>query len=118
MLRFEKLRIWTEAVKYGNKIYDIADSLPKNEVFGLSSQLKRAAVSISSNIAEGAGSTTVKDFRKFLDISVKSTLETVSQVLFAQQRGYIESNSSVETIREEAEVLVKRVRSFKRSLQK
>ncbi len=89
MYRFEKLEIWQQAVEYGIKIYYISKKLPSDELFGLTSQLRRAAVSISSNIAEGSGSTTKKEFKKFLDIAIKSSLETVSQLLFAIKLGYL-----------------------------
>jgi len=66
MFRFESLRIWNTAVGYGSELNDVADELPQKEIFGLGSQLKRVAVSISSNIAEGSGFSTVKDFRNYL----------------------------------------------------
>lgn len=62
MFRFEELEIWHESIEYDKSIYQIAEKLPRNEEFGLKSQLKRAAFSISSNIAEGSGSSTNKDF--------------------------------------------------------
>lgn len=115
MFRFEKLEIWQLAIDYGNKVYDIADNLPRREMFGLASQLRRAAVSISSNIAEGSGGTTKKDFRNYLDIAIKSTLETVSQLLFAEKRKYIASLTR-KVLYRKAELLVKKINAFKRSL--
>lgn len=117
MFRFEKLEVWKMAIDYANKVYDSADGLPKSELFGLSSQLKRAALSISSNIAEGSGSSTVKDFCNFLDIAIKSTIETVSQLLFAQERNYLK-DERVNVLYEEAEILVKRIQGLKRYLKK
>jgi len=112
MFRFEKLEIWKMAIDYTNKVYDISETLPKNEVFGLTSQLKRAALSISSNIAEGSGSSSTKDFSHYLDISIKSTIETVSQLRFAQSRKYAKS-TTVSTLYDEAETLVKRIQGLK-----
>lgn len=115
--RFEELEIWKSAIKYGISVYEVTKNLPKEEVFGLSSQLKRASLSISSNIAEGSGGSSVKDFCKFLDISIKSTLETVSQLKFAQETGYLRGQKT-EVLHDEAEVLIKRIRAFKSYLKK
>lgn len=112
MFRFEKLEIWKMAIDYANKVYDVSEALPKNELFGLTSQLKRAALSISSNIAEGSGSSSTKDFSHYLDISIKSTIETVSQLHFAQRRKYIKS-AIVAELYDEAEILVKRIQGLK-----
>jgi len=115
MFRFESLDIWKIAIEYGNKLYDIADSLPKKEMYGLSSQLKKAAVSISNNIAEGSGANTIKDFSCFLDVSIKSALETVNILYFAKLRNYI-TETNREELYKESEVLIKKIRAFKNSL--
>lgn len=115
MFRFEKLEIWHQSIRYSKNIYLIADTLPKNEEFGLKSQIKRAALSISSNIAEGSGSSTNKDFSHFLDIAIKSTIETVSQLKFGQEMNYFR-NTDVEKLYDQAEVLIKRIQAFKKSL--
>lgn len=115
MFRFEKLEIWHEAIKYSKDIYKIAESLPRNEEFGLKSQIKRASLSISSNIAEGSGSSTQKDFAHFLDISIKSTIETTSQLLFGKEMNYFEANE-IKILYDNAELLIKRIQAFKKSL--
>ena len=115
MFRFEQLDIWNLAIRYGNKLYDIAKRFPKEEVFGLINQLQRAAVSISNNIAEGSGATSIKDFSSFLDISVKSILETVNILYFARDRKYIAENDR-EKLYMEAEILIKKIRAFKKKL--
>ena len=115
MFRFEKLEIWHESVTYGKNIYKIADKLPKNEEFGLRSQLKRAALSISSNIAEGSGSNSDKDFSHFLNIAVKSIIETVSQLKFGCEMRYL-NLSEVDNLYRQAEILIKRIKAFSNSL--
>jgi four helix bundle protein len=115
MFRFENLEIWKLAIEYANKLYDIADTLPQEEMYGLSSQLRRAAVSISNNIAEGSGANTNKDFSCFLDISIKSALETVNILYFAFLRKYINETKQKE-LYEEAEKLIRKIRSFKKTL--
>lgn len=115
MFRFEKLEIWHESITYGKNIYKIADQLPRNEEFGLKSQLKRAALSISSNIAEGSGSNSKKDFANFLNIAVKSTIETVSQLKFGQEMNYFHA-TDVTSLYNQAEILIKRIKAFSNSL--
>ncbi len=113
--RFESLEIWELAIEYGNKIYDIADSLPNKELFGLGYQFRRSAVSISNNIAEGSGSSTVKDFKNYLDISIKSVLEIVSMLFFAKERRYI-NESLKQELYNDVEILIRKIRAFKISL--
>lgn len=115
MFRFENLEIWKLSLDYADKLYDIARKLPAEERYALSDQLRRAAVSISNNIAEGSGSATNKNFCSFLDVSVKSTLETVNILYFAQKRKYI-NDEELEELYTNAEVLAKRIRAFKNSL--
>lgn len=112
MFRFEKLEVWKMSIEYAKKIYSICDQLPRNEEFGLKSQLKRAALSISSNIAEGSASSSNKDFCNFLDIAIKSTIETVSQLFFAKEMNYI-NNQIVKDLYSEAEILVKKLYALK-----
>ena len=88
MFRFESLEIWKLAIAYGKRLYQVANSFPKIESYALADQLRRAAVSISNNIAEGSGAVTTKDFANFLNMSVKSTLETVNILYFAREQGY------------------------------
>lgn len=115
MFRFEKLEIWHESVAYGKAIYKISEKLPSNEQFGLKPQIKRAALSISSNIAEGSGSASPRDFSRFLDIAIKSTIETVSQLIFGKEMNYFK-DKDISLLYEQAEVLIKRIQSFKKSL--
>ncbi|MCL6096691.1 MAG: four helix bundle protein [Patescibacteria group bacterium] len=117
MFRFEKLEVWSESINYAKKIYKLADTLPRSELFGLNSQLKRAALSIPSNIAEGSGGSTTKDFSHYLDISIKSTIETVSQLFFGREMGYFKQED-IKKLYEEAETLVKRIQSLKKYLHK
>lgn len=117
MFRFENLEIWRESLEYANHVYSVCESFPKEEIFGLTSQLKRAVLSVSSNIAEGCGSNTLKDFSNYLDISIKSLYETVSQLYFAKERGYI-NDRELGVLYAEAEILVKKIQSFKKSIRK
>jgi four helix bundle protein len=115
MFKFEKLQIWRDSIEYGKKVYKTTEKFPNSEQFGLTSQLKRAAVSISSNIAEGSGSPSNKNFSHFLDISMESLIETVSQLMFAKELEYISETTLIEHYNE-AEILMKKMQSFKKSL--
>lgn len=117
MFRFEKLEVWREAMDYTNKVYDITETFPKSELSGLTSQLKRASLSIPSNIAEGSGSSSLKDFSHSLDIAIKSAIETVSELFFARMRGYIKEQK-VRELYDEAEILIKRIQGLKQYLRK
>ena len=79
MFRFEKLAVWHRAVDYAEEVYMRTRSFPDDEKFGLTSQMRRAAVSVSSNIAEGSGRGSDKDFARFVELGYSSLMETVSQ---------------------------------------
>ena len=87
--RFEKLNVWRKALDFAVAIYHATGSFPAAERFGLQSQVRRAAVSISANIAEGSGRQTKKDFANFLSIAYGSTMEVVSELELAFSLGFI-----------------------------
>ncbi len=115
--RFEELEIWKASNNYIKDIYLITKKFPKEEAFALISQLKRAAGSVSANIAEGSGSSSKKDFSHYLDISIKSIFETVSHLYLAKEQKYITERDRI-CLYEQAEILVKRINSFKKWLNK
>ena len=90
MFGFEKLDVWQLAIEFSDIIYATTRSFPNDERFGLTNQIRRAAVSISSNIAEGRGRSSRKDFARFVEISYGSLMETVSQFTIAKRQGFIE----------------------------
>jgi len=114
MFRFESLEIWQLAIEYANKLYKIAKKFPKEELFALSDQLRRAAVSISNNIAEGSGGTS-KDFANYLNMAIKSTLETVNILYFAKEQEFIKEKQRKE-LYNEAEKLIRKTQAFKKAL--
>jgi len=89
MQNFKDLLIWQEAHQLTLKIYESSKGFPKEETFGLTSQLRRAAVSIPCNIAEGCGRYTPKDFANFLQIALGSTNETDYLTLLAKDLSYL-----------------------------
>lgn len=86
---FEKLNVWHESRTLLKNIYVIVDNFPAKEQFALTSQIKRAAISIPLNIAEGSGKSSKKDFIRFLRISVGSIYELVTAFYIAKDLKYI-----------------------------
>ena len=100
-------------------VYDLTDRLPREELFGLTQQIRRAVVSVPSNIAEGQGRSSTKDFLRHLSISYGSLMETETQNMIAEMRGYIttdESNAVMEKSAEVGRVVNGLVASLKRKL--
>lgn len=88
MFKFEELRVYQEALLFVDAIYILTQRWPKDEVFGLTNQLRRAVVSIVLNIAEGS-SRTRKDFRHFIDLAKGSCYECAAILTIAKNRKYI-----------------------------
>ena len=88
---FRNYKVWQDAVDYSTKVYQITDKMPWFEKKGLCDQLQRAAVSISSNIAEGAAKPSNADFAHFLDTALGSAYEVESQLLIANKVEYIDN---------------------------
>jgi four helix bundle protein len=84
MFRFEELDVWQKAVEHAGRVYEITRGFPDDERYGLTSQMRRSAVSVSSNIAEGSGRTSDTDFARFLEIAYGSLMENVSQSRIAK----------------------------------
>ncbi|TYP94744.1 four helix bundle protein [Fodinibius salinus] len=89
MNNFRELDVWKKAVELATRIYQLTDDYPKQEVYGLTSQIRRCTVSISSNIAEGAGRRSEKEFQKFLDIATGSCYELETQLIISNNLQYL-----------------------------
>ncbi len=89
-----KLEVWKKGIEFVVKIYKLTEDFPKNEMYGLTQQIRRAAVSIPCNIAEGAGRHSKKEFRQFLSIAQGSIAELETQLLIAQRLCYIKETSN------------------------
>jgi four helix bundle protein len=90
---FKQLIAWQKAMKFVAEVYRATKSFPRVELFGLTSQLRRAAVSIPSNIAEGQGRATAADFRRFLSMALGSCAELETQFLIAADLGYLDEST-------------------------
>lgn len=89
MFNFEKLETWQKAIAFADLIYGVTRGFPSEERFGLTNQMRRAAVSISSNIAEGAARNSSNDYARFLEIATGSLFEVVSQSFIGQRQGFL-----------------------------
>jgi four helix bundle protein len=113
--RFEKLEIWQEARKMTQSVYRETQKFPRWELFAMTSQLRCAAVSISANIAEGAGRNSDKDFAHYLEQGYGSLMEVAAIFYLALDEGYMNS-PEVEPLFDELERLAKRIAALNRSL--
>ena len=91
---YRELFVWQRAKAFAVKLYRVTASFPKSETYGLTSQLRRAAVSVASNIAEGQGRLTAGEFRHFLGQARGSALEVATQIAIAEDLGYLNQEGS------------------------
>lgn len=91
---YKDLKVWQEAINLVEEVYQIINSFPKNETYALADQLKRAVVSIPSNISEGASRNTLKEYIQFLYIALGSSSEVETQLIIAERLGHIENIDS------------------------
>jgi len=93
------LEVWKKAIDYVSLIYRYTELFPKSEIYGLTNQIRRSAVSIPSNIAEGAARNTQKDFSHFLSIALGSIAELETQLIIANNIDYLSENQLEELIK-------------------
>jgi four helix bundle protein len=101
---YRELIAWQKAMDLVTLVYDLTDEYPTDERFGLKAQIRRAVVSVPSNIAEGAGRNSTKEFINHLSIAYGSLMETETQNLIAERRGYITHPRSNQVLELAAEV--------------
>jgi four helix bundle protein len=109
---FKDLKIWQEAMKVVKSTYLLSAQLPSDERFGLISQINRCAVSIPSNIAEGSGRTTDKDFLNFINFSLSSSFELETQLILANDLFNLDVEELIIKINELQRMIV----GFKKSI--
>lgn len=90
MHQFEELKVWQKAMEITERVYILTSSFPEEEKYGLTSQIKRSAVSIPSNIAEGAGRNTNGEFKNFLGIANGSSNELFSQLMLSYRLNLVD----------------------------
>ena len=99
--QYRKLIVWQKAMQFSKQVYRLIEQFPATEKYALSDQVRRAVVSIPSNIAEGCGRASNRDYAHFLSIARGSLYETMTQLELAQSLGYIETISDVEGLASE-----------------
>lgn len=114
---FKKLELWKRSVDLAVRCYRVTKYFPQDEKYGLTSQITRAAVSIPSNIAEGTGRGSKKDFSRFLDISRGSSNELETLLIIAEKTDLVKADS-ISPLLKEIDEIQKMLNAFKTSLLK
>jgi four helix bundle protein len=115
MHNYRELKIWQRSMDFVVKMYEVTAGLPKEEKYGLTSQLRRCVVSVPSNISEGAGRGTNRQFKRFLEFSMGSINEAQTQIELAYRVKYIKSDLYTALI-DEALQIYKMILAFYNSL--
>lgn len=111
MRNFKDLEVWIEAHKIALDVYKITSSFPKEEMYGITSQLRRSVLSVPNNIAEGCGRGSQAELKRFCDIAMGSASEVEYLLLFCRDLTLLKEESYVE-INERLVVLKKRLNAF------
>src|SRR5690349_8473390 len=114
--KFEKLRVWTQALDYIDLIYDLASQLPRSEEFNLKSQITRAATSVALNIAEGSISQSNPEQARFLSMAIRSLVETVACQHIISRRQMLPDQELLRHTYGDAEALVASLHTLRNSL--
>lgn len=113
--RFQEFRVYVEARKFIGNIFRITNKFPKDEQFGLTSQLRRAAISIALNVAEGSDRGSDKEFNRFIRMSIASVNEVVAALDISLDNKYLEKKN-YEMLISQAESIVKQLSGFSKRL--
>lgn len=115
MFNYEKLDVWGEAIAFADMIYRVTRDFPSDERYGLVNQMRRAAVSVSSNIAEGSSRNSRNDFARFIEIATGSVFEVASQAHLAQRQGYL-SEADFQAIHQHAAQIGRMLSGLRKNL--
>lgn len=117
MHNLKELKIWSKAIDLSVEVYKATSNFPKEEIYGLTSQIKRSAISIPSNISEGAGRNSNKEFIHFLGIANGSSYELQTQLIISNKLNLI-SGETLESLLKPIEEIQKMTYTFQNTLQK
>ena len=115
MFNFEKLDVWQKAIDFADLVYKQTRSFPNDERFGLTNQMRRAAVSISSNIAEGTSRMSQTDFARFMEIATGSVFEVISQSFVGRRQEFL-NEEAFRTLYNAADEIGRMLSGLRRSL--
>ena len=113
--RFQELRIWQVAMEIANELFDMANELERKKLYRSADQIRGSGMSMSNNISEGSGSSSKKEFRRYLDIARRSTFENANIVILLQMRKLISTNA-LNSLLDRLDSLCLQVTSFQNSL--
>jgi four helix bundle protein len=114
LFSFEKLTVWVDSKELIKLIYSVTKNFPDEEKFGLTSQLRRATVSVASNLAEGTSRKTNKDKAHFTTISYSSLMEVLNQVIISKELNFINEND-YSTIRDSIQKIANKLNALRNS---
>jgi four helix bundle protein len=112
---YRELIVWQDGIKLTKAVYKLTEKFPRQEVYALADQVRRAAVSVPSNIAEGQARKSPGDFRRFLHIALGSLAEVDTQLVLAQEFGYI-TKDDIDVMDEQIQGLRKKLYALMNSL--
>ena len=115
VLHYKQLKVWQQSLEVAKVVYLLTEDFPKREWFGLASQMRRSAVSIPSNIAEGNARYTKKDYRHFVSIALGSIAELETQILLAQSLNFI-NEIEIQKLNDSLDEIGKMLRSIHKKL--
>ena len=107
------LDVWKKSIQFVKRVYEITLKFPDDEKYGLTNQMRRCAVSIPSNIAEGAGRNSKKEFKQFLYISLGSISELETQLIISSKLNYLKNKSLLDELNEIRKMLFGLIKSIK-----
>ncbi|MEQ8704225.1 MAG: four helix bundle protein [Phaeodactylibacter sp.] len=111
---FEKLSVWQKSRIYAAGIYKVTQDFPKSEMYGLTSQLRRSAISVSSNLAEGTARKTSKDQAHFTTVAYSSLMESVNQLILSFDLEYLD-NATYQNLRAQAVEISRMLTALKKA---
>jgi four helix bundle protein len=113
--KFEKLEVWQKAIDFSYHVHELTKSFPRNEMYILTSQIKRAADSVALNIAEGSTGQSNPEFSQFIGYALRSAIESVSCLYLGKKRELIDEDN-FKNLYTEAENIVKMLQALRNSL--
>ena len=116
MHNYKELKVWQEAIELTQSIYRLSSGFPSEEKFGLTSQIRRAMVSVPSNISEGSGRNSPGEFKQFLGMANGSLCEVETQLIIAEKLKFIEENEKLEELFDKIDHIQKMIYKLKNTL--
>ncbi len=113
--RFQDLKIWQLAIEIANELFDVSDKLGQKRLYRFAEQLRGSGMSMSNNIAEGSGSNSKKEFRQFLNIARRSTIENANILILLEMRSLITREFS-EKLLDKLDYLCRQITNFQKTL--